>query len=277
MPELPEVETQCQDLCRLGIPGSRIIEASVFWERTLGGLSAEKFRTTVKNCEIIRIYRRGKYLCLELTNDLHLLIHLRMSGSLRVRETGKPPDKHDRVVLHLASTNLVFHDPRKFGRVFLTSKPQEILGRLGPEPLEQQLTPEIFYTLLTSRKRILKPLLLDQSCIAGLGNIYVDEALFAAQLHPQRLSNTLTYAETKILLTSIRRVLKNGIKNRGTSLGKGEANFSSDGRYGLNSTTLQVFQRAGKPCPRCGKTIERIIVGQRATHFCPDCQLNHKE
>jgi formamidopyrimidine-DNA glycosylase len=277
VPELPEVETQCRDLCRLGIPGSRIVDTSVFWERTLGGLSAEKFHSTVKNCEIIRIYRRGKYLCLELTNDLHLLIHLRMSGSLRMRATGKSADKHDRVILHLNSTNLVFHDPRKFGRVFLTSKPHEILGRLGSEPLDHQLPPENFHTLLTSRKRILKPLLLDQSCIAGLGNIYVDEALFVAQLHPQRQSDSLTYMETRMLLTSIRRVLKNGIKNRGTSLGNGDSNFSSDGHSGLNSTTLQVFQRAGKPCPRCGKAIERIIVGQRGTHYCPDCQLNRKE
>jgi formamidopyrimidine-DNA glycosylase len=272
VPELPEVETQCQDLARMGIPGSRICDASVFWERTLGGVSVERFRTEVKNCEITRIYRRGKYLCLELSNNLHLLVHLRMSGSLRLREKGKPADKHDRVIIHLNSTDLVFHDPRKFGRVFLTSKPQEILGRLGFEPLDQQLTPKKFHTLLTTRKRILKPLLLDQSCIAGLGNIYVDESLFAAQLHPLRRSDTLTYNETKSLLTSIRRVLKNAIENRGTSLGKGESNFSSDDRYGLNATTLQVFQRAGKACPRCGEIIERIIVGQRATHFCPACQ-----
>lgn len=273
MPELPEVETQCRDLIRKGVPGSRIVDASVFWERTLGGISTEKFRTTVRNCEITRIFRRGKYLCFELTNDLHLLIHLRMSGSIILRENLYPPDVHDRVIFHLESSDLVFHDPRKFGRVFLTSKPQEILGRLGAEPLDQKLTPGIFHTLLITRKRMLKPLLLDQSFIAGLGNIYVDESLFAAQLHPMRRSDTLTAAETKPLLLSIRQILLNSIENRGTSLGSGDANFSSGGLYGLNAASLQVFQRAGKTCSRCGGLIERIIVGQRATHFCPGCQL----
>ncbi len=272
MPELPEVETQCRDLCRIGIPGSRILDASVFCERTLGGVSIEKFRTKVSSCEITRIYRRGKYLCLELTNDWHLLIHLRMSGSIRLRENGKPADKHDRVIIHLDSTDLVFHDPRKFGRVLLTAHPLETLGRLGPEPLDKSLTPNKFHSLLTGRKRILKTLLLDQFFLAGLGNIYVDESLFAAQLHPLRRSDTLTYNETKLLLTSIRRVLKYAIENRGSSLGKGEANFSSDDRYGLNAAALQVFQRAGKSCPRCGEIVERIIVGQRATHFCQTCQ-----
>ncbi|MCP4716539.1 MAG: DNA-formamidopyrimidine glycosylase, partial [Deltaproteobacteria bacterium] len=168
---------------------------------------------------------------------------------------------------------LRFHDTRKFGRIFLLSNPATVLDKLGPEPLDKAFTLRVFTALLLPRKRLLKPLLLDQNIIAGLGNIYVDEALWEARLHPCRIAASLTPAETKALHRAIPRVLKRGLKNLGTSLGTGKANFYSvAGRSGRNRDQLNVFRRTGEPCLSCSATIKRIIVAQRSTHLCPDCQ-----
>jgi formamidopyrimidine-DNA glycosylase len=149
-----------------------------------------------------------------------------------------------------------------------------VLGQLGTEPLEPSFSTKTLKNILTSRKRLLKPLLLDQTVIAGLGNIYVDEALWEAGLHPCRRSHTLSDTEVKALRRTIPRVLKRGLKNLGTSLGTGKANFYSIARHrGRNQDQLKVFRRTGTPCPRCRQPIERIVVGQRSTHICPHCQI----
>jgi formamidopyrimidine-DNA glycosylase len=174
--------------------------------------------------------------------------------------------KHDRLLIDFKDGfRLVLNDPRKFGRAWLTRDPQEILGNLGPEPLDSQLTYSQFHQMLKGRKRQLKSLLLDQSFLAGLGNIYTDEALHLACLHPLRKSDSITALQSKKLLKAIRTVLKEGIRRNGASI---------DWVYrgGDFQNHLRVYQRDGQPCLVCGVTIERILVGQRSTHFCPICQ-----
>jgi formamidopyrimidine-DNA glycosylase len=207
-------------------------------------------------------------------NGTTLLMHLRMSGHLNLVRANTPRSKHEHVVIRFADgRQLRFHDPRKFGRLQLVEDPQRILNRLGPEPLSSSFTAQNLAAGLKSRRRLLKPLLLDQKFIAGLGNIYVDEALWEAGLHPCRQACSLALPEIKALHRSIRRVLKRGLKNLGTSLGTGKANFYSvSRRRGRNSDQLKVFRRTDLACPRCGSPIERIIVGQRSTHLCPKCQ-----
>jgi formamidopyrimidine-DNA glycosylase len=157
--------------------------------------------------------------------------------------------------------------------MYFVENPEQIVGHLGPEPLEKSFTAHILKERLHAHNRLLKPLLLDQTFIAGLGNIYVDEALWVARLHPCRQSSSLSKPEVKALHRAIRKVLKRGLQNLGTSLGSGKANFYSVGqRKGRNRDELNVFRRTAAPCLRCETVIERILVGQRSTHICPTCQ-----
>ena len=197
-----------------------------------------------------------------------------MSGRLHLVAADTPRVKHEHVILSFDDgRQLRFHDPRKFGRLTLVKNPGKILDRLGPEPLAQGFTTRALGLSLKNRRRMLKPLLLDQTFIAGLGNIYVDEALWEARLNPCRLASTLSKPEIKALRLAIPRVLKRGLKNLGTSLGSGETNFYSvASRRGRNKDQLNVFRRTELPCPRCRTTIERLVVGQRSTHICPNCQ-----
>ncbi len=161
--------------------------------------------------------------------------------------------------------SLIFNDPRKFGRVWLTADPDEVLGELGPKPLDPSFTPQAFYERLHKRHRLLKPLLLDQSFIAGLGNIYTDEALHMARLHPLSQSNSVTPEQVDSLWRAVRAVLEEGIRSNGASI---------DWVYrgGEYQKHFRVYGRDGEPCPVCGTEIERLTVGQRGTHFCPNCQ-----
>jgi formamidopyrimidine-DNA glycosylase len=274
MPELPEVQTVVNDLNLAGLPGRIITGARVFWPRTIDTLSPEEFCRQIMGQRIITIWRRAKYIVIDFASGLHLLIHLRMSGRVHLVLSDVERGKHEHVVLDLDNgRQLRFHDTRKFGRMFLMEDPDTITGKLGPEPLGDDFTTDWFLDHLHQKKRQLKPLLLDQTFLAGLGNIYVDEALWEAKLHPLRLSCSLTKAEIQALHTAIRNVLQKGINNLGTTLGTGKANFYSVGRRtGSNSEELNVFRRTGSECPRCKTAIARIIVGQRSTHICPDCQ-----
>jgi formamidopyrimidine-DNA glycosylase len=176
-----------------------------------------------------------------------------------------------------AGRELRFRDTRKFGRWYLLDDAETKLGGLGPEPLSPKLTAQAFGRRLAARKAMLKPLLLNQTFIAGLGNIYVDEALWDAGLHPERTSDSLRAAQRRRLHRSIRKVLRRGIESTGTSLGAGLTNFRTlEGGYGSNKDNLKVFRRAGQPCLRCGTAIKRMIVGQRGTHICPRCQRARK-
>jgi formamidopyrimidine-DNA glycosylase len=201
-------------------------------------------------------------------------MHLRMSGRLHWLSRKTRRRTHEHVIFEFDNgRQLRFHDTRKFGRIYLVQNPEAVLGSLGPEPLTRKFTAAALAERLLPRKRLLKPLLLDQTVIAGLGNIYVDEALWEAGLHPCRLSSSLNPEEIKSLHRAIPRVLRRGLKNLGTSLGTGKPNFYSVGRRrGHNRDELKVFRRTGLPCPRCKTPIQRIVVGQRSTHVCPVCQ-----
>lgn len=286
MPELPEVETVVAELRAQELAGTVCIGGEVNWPRSVGG-DADSFLSDLRGRSITEISRRGKLIVISLDDPWTFLVHLRMSGMLAVAPPGSDPGVYDRVVVRLQdSRELRFRDPRKFGRFLLTDKRDRYLERLGPEPLSDGLTVNYLHAALQQRRRRLKPLLLDQAFIAGLGNIYVDEALWEAQLHPLRISNTLDREEVRRLHRAIQLVLKRAITNRGTSLGTGKSNFSLPMNSELpgtrsrsqvhltpiNQNHLTVFQRAGLPCPRCGTTIVRRIVGQRGTHLCPSCQ-----
>jgi len=274
MPELPEVQTIVDDLNAAALIGIPISAARVFWPRTIAEPSAKVFCQKIKGQKFAAIRRRGKFLVFSLENNSSLLLHLRMSGRLHLVSADTPRLKHEHVILGFNDgRQLRFHDTRKFGRMHLLNDPERILGCLGPEPLERGFTAKVLADRLRLHQRRLKPLLLDQCFIAGLGNIYVDEALWDARLHPNRISAMLTPNESKALRRAIPKVLKRGLKNLGTSLGTGKTNFYSVARNrGRNKDELKVFRRTGLPCPRCKTPIERIIVGQRSTHICSKCQ-----
>ena len=274
MPELPEVQTVVNDLIAAGLTRGRLTRVEVRYPRIIAEPSAAQFRQRITGRTITTIDRRGKYIILDLSGPVHLLVHLRMTGHLYLAETASKRNPHDHVILHLNDGRILrYHDPRKFGRFFLVERTEKILGKLGPEPLSKDFSAKMLSRLLLFRKRMLKPLLLDQTFIAGLGNIYTDEALWRANLHPCRNSATLDGPEIKRLHRAIRHVLRRGIKNNGTSLGGGETGFSSaTGRQGNNRNNLNVFRRVELPCPRCRTPIRRLIVGQRSTFICTRCQ-----
>lgn len=274
MPELPEVQTIVNDLNAAGIAGKTIIGAKVYWPRSIAEPSASSFCSRIKGKKIASIWRRGKFIVFNFNKGANLLMHLRMSGRLHLISPNSPRQKHEHVILNFkGGKQLRFHDTRKFGRIYLTSDADKILGRLGPEPLAAGFTGKVLARRLGRCRRMLKPLLLDQTFIAGLGNIYVDEALWEAKIHPCRIAASLSEAEIRALHRAIPRVLKRGLKNLGTSLGTGKTNFYSISKHqGRNHDELNVFRRTHLPCPRCQTIIQRIIVGQRSTHICPKCQ-----
>lgn len=274
MPELPEVETVVRDLTAADIIGTTIIEVTTNWPRMIQNMSPAAFAEALQGRRITHLWRRAKYIVFDLDNATHLLLHLRMTGKLRLDQPGDPLTKHDHATFLLDDGRcLIFNDSRKFGRLQIADDRLQALSHLGVEPLSSAFTLAALSARLSKSTRCLKSLLLDQSTIAGLGNIYVDEALWAAGIHPQRRANTLTGAELQLLHRAIKSVLRRGIKNQGTTLGNGEANFYSvAGHRGRNADALKVFRRDGLPCPRCHATIQRAIVGQRGTHFCATCQ-----
>jgi len=265
MPELPEVETFAR-LLRPALIGKAILSSDLRWKRTLAAPSPAAFARRVQGQTIVEVGRRAKFFVCQLSQD-HLVLHLRMSGNLLAVLGGYQPARHDRLLLKLSDeTTLVFNDARKFGRVWLLADPDDLFRDLGPEPLSDDFSPAWLVSALRARRRQLKPLLLDQSFLAGLGNIYTDEALHLAGLHPLRTSDTISQAEAKRLHGAIRRALEKGIEKNGASI---------DWVYrgGNFQNHFRVYGRAGQPCRKCGTSIERVVVGQRSTHFCPHCQL----
>ncbi len=270
MPELPEVETIARRL-RTGcgrepaLTGREILSVEIRHPKPLAGPSPEEASMRMRGQRFVEISRRGKFLVCRLTRDF-LLVHLRMSGDLQLFPAGEPPRKHDHVVWHLAGGwDLRFHDPRRFGRIWLVESPGAVLGALGPEPLEPEFTSALLEGMLRGRKRQLKPLLLDQTFIAGIGNIYADEALHRARLHPLRRSDKLRGDEAVRLWRGIRAALRVGIAQDGASI---------DWVYrgGDFQNHFRAYGREGEPCPKCGAKIRHITVGQRSTYFCPRCQ-----
>ncbi len=199
-----------------------------------------------------------------------MIIHLRMSGHLSLQDGQTTADKHTHTVFVLDDgQELRFRDTRKFGRVYLVADAEEVVGSLGPEPLEGKFTAERLGAIMRGRKRLLKPFLLDQAMIAGIGNIYADEALYFAGLHPQRRTDTLNAQEVRLLHEGIQYVLRLGIAREGASI---SSYVKPDGEKGAMQNVVQVFRRTGDACYVCGDPIQRMVLGGRSTHFCATCQ-----
>jgi formamidopyrimidine-DNA glycosylase len=269
MPELPEVETIVRGL-REPLVGRQFTGLRVGWESLIARPPVEEFKRGLIGQRILGVKRRGKYLIFALSGGGGLIIHLRMTGRLTIQNPDDVLDKHDHLIFELDDgRELRFNNVRKLGRVYLVDDEDEVVGKLGPEPLDDDFTLADFAALLSARRGMIKTLLLNQRFMAGVGNIYADEALFAAYIHPERRADTLTAEEIECLYHAICRVLRQGIENRGTTL---SAYRDAEGREGSNQEVLQVFRHAGQPCLRCGTPIERTVVGGRGTYFCPRCQ-----
>jgi len=307
MPELPEVETTVRDL-RPQLIGRTIRRAAVTWDRTVAHPAPKAFKKEIVGYTITAISRRGKYLVFALaksTNDERrrtkdegqktkvnrslresgasyeasplsgppakfLLVHLRMTGQFGFHAPRVKRDKHQHVHLLLDDgRELRFHDFRKFGRWWLVDDPEHVVGKLGPEPLD--MPKKEFLTRLHARRGHIKPLLLNQAFIAGVGNIYADESLWYAKIHPLRDATSLTDKEAGDLYNAIRRVFRKAIGVGGTSFDTTYKRIN--GESGEFQEDLRVVGRAGEPCYRCGTPIIKTVVGQRGTHYCPHCQV----
>jgi formamidopyrimidine-DNA glycosylase len=275
MPEMPEVQTILEDLKQACLIGKKILKMSVFWDKTIISSDISSFVNTIKGQVITGLDRRGKYLIIHLSNGHSLVIHFRMTGRFILTSTDTPLSPYIRFLMDLdQNMQLRFHDTRKFGRCLLTQNVNETLSKLGPEPFASDLSPQLFAQNLIRKKRALKPLLLDQTFLAGLGNIYVDEALWEAHLHPLQQACCLSATQAETLFKAIQKVLRRGLESQGTTLGIGKTNFYRlSGKRGSHQTLLNVFRREGKPCPRCQTPIIRTVVAQRGTHLCPHCQI----
>lgn len=271
MPELPEVETIRKKL-RSGsddvpsLVGQRIKNVSLRWPRHIVEPSVSTFRKQIRGRAVQDVLRRGKFVLIPL-DERTLAIHLMMSGDLRMVDSSTPRGRFDHTLFNFESGwQLRFSDSRKFGRVFLLKDPEELVGKLGPEPLADDFDLPTMIRILSEHRRAVKPLLLDQTVIAGLGNIYTDEALHRAKVHPRRRSDTLNAAEARALWVGIREALQSGLHHNGASI---------DWVYrgGDFQNYFRAYGREGEPCPRCASNIVRTVVGQRGTYFCPTCQV----
>ena len=281
MPELPEVETVVRGL-RSVLIGRTISSAkngappsSVTISKSLG---VRRLDSALRGRTIHAIHRRGKNILISLSGEVTLWVHLKMTGRFRFLEKSIPLDKHDLVVFNFAATGdgysqhqLRFHDYRRFGRLRVYRDAelyrQEGLARLGPEPLA--IPPRQFIELCRVRPRMIKPALLEQSFIAGLGNIYADESLYRSRIHPRRLTTSLSKAKLAELHSHIQRVLRQAIKLMGTTV---SSYTGVDGQAGSFQKYVEVYGREGQPCVRCRTKIVREKIGSRSAHYCPRCQ-----
>jgi formamidopyrimidine-DNA glycosylase len=280
MPELPEVETVARDL-RPRIVGATIVGARCSWARTLRTHTPEAFAEAIAGRRVETVGRRAKLVVVELSGGAALTIHLKMTGQLFVVPADTAMDPYVRLVLELADGREVrFRDIRKFGKVGLYGRDPAtgelttevggtaVFAAFGPEPLDPDFGIRAFRRRLRRRKGRLKPLLLDQAFLAGVGNIYADEALWTARLHPLRSVRTLRPPDERRLFEAIQTILREAIERRGSSID----DYTAPDGDGSMQERLQVYQRTGEPCPRCGRAIKRIVIGARSTHLCTWCQ-----
>ncbi|MEA2622688.1 MAG: formamidopyrimidine-DNA glycosylase [Chloroflexota bacterium] len=279
MPELPEVETIARELAPL-VTGATIAGVWTDWPRAIRHPEPGAFVQQLVGRQILDVGRRAKWLVLSLSGDAVLVIQVKMTGQIFVVPAGTTHDRHVHVRFELADGRwMLFRDVRKFGRVGFYRRGEagailgaddegELFGAHGPEPLAADFTLRDFRARLRKRRSRLKPLLLDQAFIAGVGNIYADEALWRARLHPLRLATGLTADDERRLYLAIREVLEEGIRRRGSSID----DYTAPEGDGEMQDFLNVYQRTGAPCPRCGRPTRRIVLGQRGTHFCSWCQ-----
>jgi formamidopyrimidine-DNA glycosylase len=271
MPELPEVETVARGLKKniTGLIIARVEVRKTAWVYP----RAHAFKLLLSGAAVVNIHRRGKNILIDLSNDQTLWIHLKMTGHFYFLPKDEPITKHDHVVFHFQNDDrtLRFNDYRRFGRLRIYPTDiimqQKGLANLGPEPLE--ISAEEFVRLIRARRRMIKLALLDQSLIAGIGNIYADEVLFFANIHPRRLTDSIPPKRLAELHSHIQAVLKKAIKLMGTSV---DTYTGLNGRPGRYQKYLMVYSREGQPCFACGRKVVREIIGSRSAHFCPDCQ-----
>jgi len=265
MPELPEVETIKNELAP-HIIGHTITAVTLFDDRIVRQPPVEEFGSRLIGQAITEIGRRGKYLLFSLTGGQTLVVHLKMTGSLWLT----PPDRFVRAVIHLdGDTKIYFRDPRKFGVMWLVEDKNTVADKLGPEPLEADFTAETLSKALAKRKAPIKALLCDQSVIAGIGNMYADEALFLAKIHPLKPGGSLSKKEIERLYNAIKQVLTNGINDKGASV---NTYFRPDGQIGTAHFRFRVAHRRGESCPICDTPLQRLPVRNRGSYFCPKCQ-----
>jgi formamidopyrimidine-DNA glycosylase len=270
MPELPEVETVVRGL-REPLIGHTIKSMWYDWENTIHSPHSTEFSARIEGQTVQAINRRAKYILIELDTDT-LIVHLKMTGRLYVADNHEKQvaDKWVHVRFDLdKGKQLRFSDSRKFGKVYLTDNTDTLLGHLGPEPLEDDFTLEVFRSRLVGRSKIIKALLLDQTFVAGIGNIYADEALFRAGIHPTVKANQLSDQDTELLHQTIRDTLFAGVEHEGASINWYR---KPDGTEGNSQKHFYVYGQDDEPCQKCGTRIDKIRVAQRGTHFCPTCQ-----
>ncbi|MFZ5597768.1 MAG: bifunctional DNA-formamidopyrimidine glycosylase/DNA-(apurinic or apyrimidinic site) lyase [Bacillota bacterium] len=273
MPELPEVETIRRTL-EQRVAGLVITDVNLITPKIIKSPSPQSFIKGITGKKIKKLGRRGKYLMMHLSGNKTLLIHLRMTGRLVYTPPDTHPARHTHAVFTLDNGySLHFTDVRQFGRMILadTDRVNTLPGLrdLGLEPLGKEFTRDFFKKGLKGRRAKIKSLLLDQTFIAGLGNIYADEALHRARINPEKIASTLSPRETARLYLAIKEVLAEGIANRGTSF---RDYVDGMGKTGSNQETLRVYNREGKPCLNCTKPIVRIKLGGRSSYYCPTCQ-----
>jgi formamidopyrimidine-DNA glycosylase len=272
MPELPEVEVVARSLAPQLVGRTIIGVQKLDWERMIETPDPAVFRDLISGRQVKAVGRRAKWVLIQLDQHFTLAIHLRMSGHLVVHDATHTPDRHAHLVLTLDDgQQLFFDDQRKFGRVrLLTPDGLALLDAAhGVEPLGPEFTVAWLAAMLARQRTKLKPLLLDQQKIAGLGNIYVSEALWIAQLHPLLPANATPAERVPLLHAAIQTVLNQAIANEGSSLRNYRNGY---GRQGTNQEHFLVYNRTGNPCQRCGTPIERMVIAQRSSFFCPLCQ-----
>jgi len=266
MPELPEVETIKNELSPW-VTGQSFTQVTIFDTDLVPETSAGEFRRGLTGQTTQSLERRGKYLIFNLGNQ-SLIMHFRMTGALLVNPKGI--DRYARAVFQLSNDiQLVFIDRRRLGLMWLAGNAEAIVGKLGPEPLSEGFTPGILGQGLSQHHIPIKAALIDQGLVAGIGNMYADEALFAARIHPLRKADTLPTEEIQSLYCSIREVLRSAIGSKGASV---DTYVRPEGQLGTAQFNFQVAHRGGEPCPICGTPIERILVRNRGSYFCPKCQ-----
>ncbi|MDA5458225.1 bifunctional DNA-formamidopyrimidine glycosylase/DNA-(apurinic or apyrimidinic site) lyase [Weissella confusa] len=274
MPELPEVETVRRGLTRL-VVGRKVLGTEVRWEKTISGMAPEEFDAELVGRTIEKVDRRGKYLLFRFSGGLTMVSHLRMEGAYYTVPAGTEPGKHDLVTFHLdEGIDLFYRDTRKFGRMNLVPDADALqvagLAKIGPEPTEKDLSLAYMVSEFAKSRMHVKPFLLDQSHIAGLGNIYVDETLWQSQIHPLTAANKLTEDELARLRENIIHEITRATEHHGTTVHSFTTAFGEAGEF---QNELQVYGRVGEPCLRCGHPLEKMKVAQRGTTYCPVCQV----
>lgn len=271
MPELPEIHTVVNYL-KKNVVDKKITKVAIIDNSIIENISNTQFKKGLLGNRIENVRRRGKYVIIELTNGKNLIVHLRMTGQLIYNNSNAENNKYTRILINLdKNSQLKIGSKRKFTTVNLVDEPDEIkcIREMGPEPLESDFDVEKFKSLFKNRRGMIKPLLMKQRFIAGLGNIYTDEALFLSKIHPKTKANKINEDEKEKLYNSIQKVLKEGIKHNGTTR---EDYKTASNETGSHQNYLHVYGKDGEECTECDCLIEKIKVSGRGTHYCPCCQ-----